>query len=131
MNILYIEDEALIVMVAEMALEDDGHTVKNIIGAASVGPDGLVGITADGRDEVINIDEYDMVLIDGDLKGDFKGMDIVPHIVGGNRMIVAVSGNDDNNKAMVRLGANEIAAKPFVMDGVKRILRNMASQTAA
>lgn len=127
MNILLIEDEPLIAMVAEMAFEIEGHTTKNIIGAASLSPQNLVGITPDYNDEVINLDDFDVVLVDGNLKGDFNGWDIVPNIVGPTRTIIAISGNSDNNTLMMSLGAAAVAAKPDVTNGVLRILRDMTA----
>ena len=109
LRVLIVEDEALLLMQLEMAIEDEGH---DVVGTAMIALAGMV--------------EPDVAFVDLQLLDGPTGVDVARHLRGSKRtMVVFITANATRLPSDYE-GAAGIVSKPFSQAGIVATIRYLA-----
>jgi len=121
-NILVIEDSKPFAKAIKALLEGAGHQVTWLVGANSHQiTDGgviLVGLTDEGKTQDIDCRQYQAAFVDGQLKGNIQGPDLVKLLVQSKVACCGMSSQSDMNEEMLTFGATMAYKKPVVVAGL-------------
>ncbi|MDG4894038.1 MULTISPECIES: response regulator [unclassified Mesorhizobium] len=111
LNVLIVEDEALLAMELESLIEEAGHSV---VGWA---------MSSDEAKAMVDTSKADIAFVDVHLSDGPTGLDVAEHIQrSGQPMVVFMTANPKRIPENF-VGAVGVIAKPYTMNGVRSALR--------
>lgn len=115
-RILFIDDDLTWGELISRLIVDRCRQQLDWFVRARLTADGVILMDADGRERVLNPDNYSFALVDGRLKGSpLDGWELAPHLVAAGLKVVAVSGCSSLNDQMRQSGASDAIVKDELM----------------
>jgi DNA-binding response OmpR family regulator len=111
-RVLLVEDDLWWGELLAESMQKRGYDVTYYCRAKLVGDNGVEFTDADGKIFPLRAEDFDLVLMDGRLKGsDINGWDVTPRLVAAGLPVIGISGADSFNKLMIEAGARSGYAK--------------------
>jgi hypothetical protein len=136
LSVLLIEDNLDMIDCMTLVLEDEGFAVKSIVGVrrpladefiALLRNDNATGL-GDYPCEEIDLSQYLVAIVDGQVIGKFMGWDIVPALREAGLICIGSSNDDGFNRRMREAGAQMSCDKGKFMSEMVPMLRVIRGQ---
>ncbi len=121
-SVLLIEDWAECGRMFKILLEMKGHKVTWVVGAKQAAAENLHAVLESGDEVNIQPSDFQVALVDGNLRGDLDGWDIVPALAKAGVISIAISSGVDQNAKMIKAGARLSVCKEYLIMELDELL---------